>query len=354
MWLIPGPVELSDAARLAQAKLMVGHRSGGFREIFTDCKDKLKKIYKTEQNVFILTSSGTGAVECGLLNLVDRGDKVLAIDNGDFGKRAGEQAKLYSDKVEVISIPYGKGAHVEEVRAKIDEFKPDVVAVVHNDTSTAIENPVRAICAYAYESGAMTFVDSVSGLGGSELNFDAWKIDVCASAGQKCIGAPAGIAFVAASTRALEKAKKIPKKSIYFSFEKFAKSADKGETPNTPTISGFYALQVALGEVLAEGLDARIARHKAASVFVQKSLEWLGFELFAEDGYRSSTVTAFKCDKAEELRKVLSGDYGFNIAGGQADLKGKIARISNMANITQKDLASLMEALGAAKKKAGC
>ncbi len=353
MWFIPGPVELSEAARLAQARMIIGHRSQGFRDIYKDCAAKLKKVYKTEQNAFILTCSGTGAIECGVLNIVDRGDKVLAIDNGDFGRRLGDQAKLYTDKVEVMAIPYGKGAHLEEVKAKIDGFKPDVVAVVHNDTSTSVENPVRGICAYAHEAGAMTFVDSVSGLAGADLSFDAWKIDVCASAAQKCIGGPAGIGFVAASARAMEKAKKIPAKSTYFSLPKFAKSAEKGETPNTPNISGIFAIQAALDEVIKEGLDARVQRHKDLSNFVQKSLEGMGFELFTEAGYRSSTVTGFKSDKSEEIRKVLSSEYGFNIAGGQADLKGKIARIGNMANATKKDLAPLMEALEAAKKKVG-
>ncbi|MFQ5406509.1 MAG: pyridoxal-phosphate-dependent aminotransferase family protein, partial [Candidatus Micrarchaeia archaeon] len=314
--------------------------------------EKLKQIYKTNQNVFILTSSGTGAVECGLLNVVDRDDKVLVVENGDFGSRLFKQASLYSDNVEVLKFEYGKGAVPEQVKAEIDKFKPDVFAIVHNDTSTALENKVRDVSSYASDAGALIFVDSVSGLAGTQMDFDGWKIDVCASGAQKCIGGPAGLSFVAASDKALEKARRIPQKSHYFNFGKFAKNVEKSQTPNTPAVYSFYSLQVALSEVLAEGLDARIARHKQLSGFVQKSLENLGFELFTEEGYRSQTVTAFKHDKIEDIRKALSVDCGFFIAGGQADLKGKIGRVANMANITQEDLQVLMEALEACKKKA--
>ena len=351
-WFIPGPVELSARVCEAGGRQIIGHRSEEFKTLFADSVSKAKQIFLTQKTVFVLSNSGTGALDAVFQNLFKAEDKVLTLENGDFGKRWGDACKIYSKNAVHAKLDWTKGIHVEDAKALIDQHSPNWIVVVHNETSTGGKNPVKEIAAYAKAHNCGVIVDSVSGLAGDELRFDDWGIDACVTSGQKCIGAPAGLSLVALSDFACETYRAMPARSYFFDFKRFEKSAAKNETPATPAIPGFFQLNAALSEVIDEGVEARWRRHHAMAEFTRKNVEDLGYKLFMEEGYQSETVTAFSSSKVPETRKAVKA-AGFVIARGMGDYQEKIMRIAHMANITTQGLSDLFDALAKAKKTVG-
>ena len=351
-WYIPGPVELSPRVMQAGGRQIIGHRSEEFKTLFADSVSKAQQIFLTKQPIFLMSCSGTGAIDACLQNLISPTDKVLAFENGDFGRRWGEACKIYSPNTIHHKTDWTKGIHADAAKALIEEHSPNWVVLVHNDTSVAGMNPVKEIAAAAKAAGAGIIVDSVSGLAGEELRFDDWELDACVSSGQKCIGAPSGLSLVALSANAMEVVRKNPPRSWYFDFKKYEKSAAKNETPSTPALPGFFQLNAALSEVVEEGVEARWRRHHALAEFTRKNVEDLGYSLFMEEGYQSETVTAFNSAKVPETRKALKA-AGFVVARGMGDYQEKIMRIAHMANITTQGLSELFDALAKAKKTVG-
>ncbi|MBI3588019.1 alanine--glyoxylate aminotransferase family protein [Candidatus Micrarchaeota archaeon] len=344
---IPGPVEVEASVLAAQEHRMENHRGKAFKEVLACLHGNLQGIFQTKQRVFLLSSSGTGANEAALANIIGPDDRVLCVSNGEFGQRLCEQSKLYSQNVEVLDFGWGAGAHADKVAERIDSFKPDIVTVVQNDTSTGVQNPVKEISFAAKAAGALVVVDSVSSLGGADLRFDEWGIGACASAAQKCIGGTPGLSFLAVSDEAWEKIaarKSIP--TFYFNLPRYERFwTTVAETPFTPAISPAFALDVALQELHAEGLESSFARHAKAADSVRKVVAELGYELFAEEGYRSNTLTAFWAEGAQAKKQALL-QAGFEIGAGFKDYKDKLLRIGHMGRFDELRLQELLEALG--------
>jgi aspartate aminotransferase-like enzyme len=216
--------------------------------------------------------------------------------------------------------------------------------MVHNDTSTGVQNPVKQVCTLAGEAGALTFVDSVSGLGGAELEFDSWGVDVCAGASQKCIGGTPGVSFVAVSERALKKIQArslIP--SIYFDLRKYEQFGQTNhQTPYTPAESIYNGLDVSLQDYLVKGRAFHWARHKRAANMVRKALVKKGFGLFAQKGFESSTLTTFVTQDAPALKQTLL-QKGFEIGVGMGEYRQTVGRIGHMGSFSMPLLRRLLE-----------
>ncbi|MFA5246525.1 MAG: alanine--glyoxylate aminotransferase family protein [Candidatus Micrarchaeia archaeon] len=344
---IPGPVALSESVNAALSKPVISHRSDAFRKVYSNCREGMKKAFCTKQEMLLFSVPGTGAIDAGLAGTIQDSDRVLAFDNGDFGRRICENAKLYAKEgqFKAVKVENGRGLHIEKVKEEIDNFKPTYIAAVHNDTASTVLNPVKDIAKAADDAGAFLFVDTVSGLGSAPLEFDEWKIGACASSAQKCIAGPAGMSFLALSAAGTERANKLAKpRSYYFDLRNYIKYAAKNEHPNTPSLAGFYGLEQAVLELDAEGLAPRIARHERLAKLVSERLAKMDAPFFVEEGYRSKSVTGIRTDNSAALRQKLKED-GFLLSGGMGDYKDKVLRVAHMANMTPEGLSKMLDSL---------
>ncbi|MBI5036879.1 alanine--glyoxylate aminotransferase family protein [Candidatus Micrarchaeota archaeon] len=344
MLFTPGPVELTQNVLESQKKPMISHRSAGFREIFRECTDGMKKVFGTGGYVFTITGSGSTANEAAVANCA-AGTKTLCLVNGEFGERLFEACKIYSPHAESMVLEDGKGFSLERVKEEIDSKKPELVAMVQNETALGVENKVRDIAVYAKKHGAHVLVDSVSALAGTEMRMDEWGVDFCTSASQKCLGCSPGLAFVALSEEAMswvEKKQNLP--TFCHDFKRYRKFYEKNETPFTPAVSVFYALQVALGELHADGLEKRLADHRKAAAKTRAAIEECGFSVFAEKGFESSTITGFLTDRCKEIKNAMA-EEDVHIAGGAGHWKGRMLRISNMGRMESQNIGLCLDAL---------
>lgn len=344
---VPGPVDVAPEVAQAQTKPMLPHRSAEFEALFHACEQRARKLFRTRYRVFLLAASGTAFQEACVRNLVT--GKMLVVVNGGFGKRWAEVGLANGKDVDVLEIPWGKAAKPEQVAEALRKTRYDILAVVHNETSTGVENPIREIAAAAREVQPEIFicVDSVSGLGGAPLEMDAWGLDVVFTSSQKALALPPGLALAGVSDRALERAKEVPNRGWYLDFLLLEQHRLKDSTPATPPMALIYALDVQLDRIFQEGLENRWERHAHMARMVQEWAMAHGFELFAEEGYRSRTVTTIRntrgWDIAEVNRFLL--ERGMRIATGYGAVKKETFRIAHMGEIQPRDLEHLFEAL---------
>ncbi len=346
---VPGPVDVAPEVAQAQAKPMLPHRSPEFEALFHSCEQRARRLFRTQHRVFLLAATGTAFQEACVRNLVT--GKILVVVNGAFGKRWAEVARTNGKDTDVLEVPWGKAARPEQVADMLRRNRYDVLAVVHNETSTGVENPLKDIAAAAREVQPDIFicVDSVSGLGGTPLEMDAWGLDVVFTSSQKCLALPPGLALAAVTDRALGRAKEVPYRGWYLDFVRLEKHRLKDSTPATPAISLLYALDVQLDRIFTEGLENRWARHAHMAQMVQTWAREHGFDLFAEEGYRSRTVTTIVNTREWDIPALNAFllERGMRIANGYGPLKHKTFRIAHMGETQPQNLEALFEALEA-------
>jgi predicted phosphoserine aminotransferase len=340
---IPGPTDVHPDVLAAQNQPMIGHRSQDFEELFARLQPKLRQVFFTHSRVYVSTSSGTGLQEAAIRNCVAR--KVLCCVNGSFSERWYDVAVANGKEVARLDAEWGRAimpAAIETALAK-DDF--DAVAIVHNETSTGVASPIKEIAAMLHERypDVTLMVDAVSSLGGDKLDFNSWGLDVLFTSSQKCLAVPPGLSFAAVSDRALAKAQTIPKRGLYFDFVDLEKYLIKNQTPSTPAISLMWALDAALDRILAEGLDARFDRHARVADRVRA---WATeqFDLFAEEGYRSQTVTCVTNTRSVDVKSlsIFLQSRGMQISDGYGRLKGSTFRIAHMGEIRMSDVDELL------------
>ena len=349
--MIPGPASPDHRVLLAMSRRVINHRGPEFKRLLEEIQEKLKYVFQTKNPVVILTSSGTGGMEFAVGNVVGDGDVVLIPSMGFFCDRFARIVESYGGRVSWIPVEWGfpvKPDMVEEAFKKESNVK--AILLVHNETSTGVlVKDLPEISRIAHEHGALVIVDAISSLGGVDLPVDRWGIDACVTGSQKCIAAPPGLALVSVSERFVEEAKRKKTRSLYFDLEAYLDYMERGQTPYTPSVPLFYALDEALKMIVEEGLEARIRRHKKCSEAFYRAVEALGLEVYPrEPEYRSVTVIAIKVPKgieAEELRKVMSEKYGVVIGGGHGRLKGLIVRIGCMGNVSAYEVLATVNAL---------
>jgi len=343
---IPGPTDVHPAVLAAQAKPMIGHRGADFTSLFARLQPKLRQVFLTQSRVYISTSSGTGLQEAAIRNGVAR--KVLSCINGAFSERWYEVAIANSKEAARLDVEWGKAIKPDMVNAALAAGGFDALTVVHNETSTGVVSPVQDIAALMHERypDVMILVDAVSSLGGDRLDFDEWGLDVLLTSSQKCLAVPPGLSFAAVSDRALEKARNVPNRGLYFDFVELEEYLLKNQTPSTPAISLMWALDAALDRILAEGLEARLERHTQMADRVRA---WAAaeFDLFAEEGYRSQTVTCIKNTRGLDVKALNAHlrSKGMQISDGYGRLKGSTFRIAHMGEIGMADVEAVLAAI---------
>lgn len=339
---IPGPTDVAPEILSAQAQPMIGHRSQAFAELFGRIQPRLRQVFATQQRVFVTASSGSGLQEAAVRNCVAR--RLLVAVNGAFAARWFEVAVANGLAADRIDVPWGQGITPEVVQSALSRSDYDALAVVHNESSTGVENPVAAIAAAArsVRPEILVLVDTVSSAGGVLIETDAWGLDVVLTSSQKCFALPPGLAFAAVSDRALERAAAIPHRGWYFDFLLLQKYLERNMTPATPALSLLFALDAQLDRMLDEGLEERFARH---TQMARLSQEWGAerFGLLAQEGYRSKTVTAFVNSRSLDIPALNSylSRHGMTIANGYGELKGKTFRVGHMGETRLADLEAL-------------
>lgn len=340
--LTPGPTPLPPEVCEALARPIIHHRTPQFQAILKEATEGLKYVFQTKNDVFILASSGTGAMEAAAINLLSSGDTALVVQGGKFGERWTEICKSYGINTEIIDVEWGKAVSPAQISSKLHAPDSKIKAVFTTlcETSTGVVNDIEAIGKIIKDTEAVLVVDAISGLGAIDLKSDDWFCDVVVSGSQKGLMLPPGLGFISLSPKAWKLVEASKSAKYYFSLKAAKKALDKTDTPFTPAITLIIALNEALKMLKEDGLEKVFARHKKMADACRAAVKALGLELFAPSA-SSDVVTAVKVPQGidgEKLVKTMRDTYGVTIAGGQAELKGKVFRIAHMGYIEEFDI----------------
>ncbi len=356
---IPGPTPVPAAVLAELARPMINHRGPEFAAILRRVTARLQYVFQTTAPVLTFPSSGTGGQECALVNLFSPGEHVVAITIGHFGNRFAQIAERYGLQVSRIAFPWGEAADTAIVEARLHELAPyRGVLLTHNETSTGVTNDLQTLAALIRRQNpdALIVVDAVSSLGCIPLEMDAWEIDVAFTASQKGLLCPPGLMMLAAGPRAWESNIQARLPRFYFDWARARASLERGQHTVTPPVSLFYALDLALEMMLAEGLEAIFVRHRRLGDYVRKHVRAIGLHLFANPTSASNTVTAVCVPKgidARELLITLRERDQVVLAGGQEQLSGKMFRIGHMGSCEVRDLFTALNCLQVRLKEFG-
>ncbi len=353
----PGPTPIPQDILNTLSSPMIDHRGPFFRDIYDRVSANLKQLFETQNDVLMLTSSGSGGLEAAVVNTLSPGEPVLAVEIGAFGVRLGRMAETFGADVRWQRVEWGQAATPESVAEALDA-NPDVTSVLitHNETSTGVTNPIGEIAQVVKQRDKLLIVDAVSSLGSLPCPVDDWGIDVVVTGSQKGWMVPPGLAMVSLSPRAWEAVEKSTMPKFYFDLKQARDYAARSQTPWTPAIPIFYALDASLTQLLDGGLQAIHASHQAAGDRIRSGVKALGLSLFPEDeAYASNTVTAIKCPDGiavADIRKAAA-DMGVVLAGGQARLSDSIFRIGHLGYMPDEELDEALDVLGKALEQVG-
>ena len=355
---IPGPTPCPDNVLQAMSKQMINHRGKEFGELMTRVTARLKELFQTKGDVFILTSSGTGGMEASIVNTMSPGDKVLSLSNGVFGDRFATIAERFGANVTRAKFDWGKAVD-PDAADKALKADPGIKAVLvtHNETSTGVTSDLQAIASVVRKYDKLLLVDAISSLGCIDLQVDNWGCDVVVTGSQKGWMVPPGLAFVSVSQRAWQAHKTAKMPRFYWDFTSAGDFLQKKQTPWTPAVSIFYALDVALAMMLEERLPNIFARHARLGQKTREGMKSLGLTLYAADEkYASNTVTAVNAPTGidgKKIQEVMRDEHGIVISGGQSTLAGKIFRIGHLGFCTDADIEEVIRELRQALPKVG-
>jgi len=337
--MLPGPTNVPERVMRAMFTHIINHRSPDFVELYTEVIEKTQQVFQTKNDVVALSSSGTGAVEASVVNLVKKGDKIIIPVNGEFSSRLAQMIEWQGANVVKLETQPGTNATFDQIKEAFDNNK-DVKAfyVVHNETSTGTQvKYLDKIPELTSRNDCFYVVDSVSILGGVELPVDKWNIDVCMTGAQKALAAPPGISPISVSPRAKKYMIENPPPTMYFNLARYFKYYEESKhTPFTPALPLLYAYREALRIILEEGMDARIRRHKICSDALYSGLSAIGLTPFAKEEDRSITIIALNYLEGLEdntFRNTLANKFRVLVAGGFGNLKGKVFRVGCMGEV---------------------
>ena len=355
---IPGPTPCPEDVLEASGRQMINHRSPEFRDILFRTTDHLQQLFTTTNDLFILTASGTGAMEAAVVNTLSPGDKVIAVSIGVFGDRFVQIAKAYGADVQVLTAEHGKAIDPGEVRKALQANSAiKAVLITHNETSTGVTNDVEAVAGIVKgEFNKLLLVDAISSIGSIACPVDAWDLDVVVSGSQKGWMAPPGLAMVSFSQRAWEAYAQAKMPRFYFDLEAAKRYLERGQNPWTPAVSVFYAMDVALGKMLDEGLESILERHADMARMTRNGIKELGLALFADEAVASNTVTAIHGPEGVdvgELLNLLRTEYDVVLAAGQGSMLGKVFRIGHLGYCSKEDIQVCLDALKSALPRVG-
>ncbi len=353
----PGPTMLPPEVLLKMAEPIMHHREPEFEKVMGEIRKGLKYLFQTKNEVMVFTSSGTGAMEGAVSNILAKGNKALVVRGGKFGERWGEICKAYGIEFVPIDVEWGKAVRPEQIRHALAE-DPSIRAVYTQatETSTGVKHPIREIAGIVGKyPDTVLVVDAITGIGVFDLPMDAWNLDVVISGSQKALMLPPGLSFAALSEKAWTFVERSNLPKYYFDFKRELKSTQKNQSSYTPAVSLFVGLREALRMIQEEGLEALFRRHKKLAEATWAAVKALGLGLFAPEA-PSEAVTAVKVPEGIDgmkLQKLFFEQFGITVAEGQDRAKGKIIRIAHLGYYDRLDMIMVISALEMLLKQMG-
>lgn len=343
----PGPTPVSEETSLAMAQPIIHHRTEPFEKVVAEVREGLKWLFQTKNEVLILASSGTGAMEGAVVNTLSKGDKVIVVDGGKFGERWWKICKAYGVEADVIQVTWGQAVDLKEIKSRLDKGGYKAVFVQASESSTGTYHPIQEIAELAKSKGdCLCVVDAISALGAVNLPMDAWGIDVLITGSQKALGLPPGLAMVALSDKAWKATETSNLPKFYFDFKRELKNVQINTTAFTPAISLIIGLAQVLREFRKEGLENLFARHARLAEATRQAMKALGLELYSSSPVNS--LTAVKTPEgidAQKVFKILQTKHNMTIAGGQDAAKGKIFRLAHLGYYDDLDVVTVVAAV---------
>jgi len=346
--MTPGPTPAPPEVLAAISQPVIHHRGPDYKKLYAECLARLREVFRTAQEVLLFGASGTGAMESAVANLCSPGDLVLVVSAGYFGERFAKLARAYGAEVDHLRYAWGEIPSPEDVAARLNERSASAVFLTHSETSTGVVLDLQPLAAAAREAGALSVVDAISSLGAVPLETDAWGIDVVAAGAQKALMTPPGLAMASASEAAWEKSATASSPRFYFDWEITRKGQSNLDAPVTPPVSLVAGLNVALGLILDQGLDAAFDRHTRLGRACREGVKAMGLELFSPDDDSSAVVTAVRAPEridSDELVLLLRDRHGVTLAPGQGELKGRIFRIGHIGYYDVFDITTALAAV---------
>jgi len=343
-FFLPGPTEVRDEIMAAMIQPMIPHRGSQFEMLFERCQQGLRPLFMTDRPVYINSSSATGMMEAAIRGAPP--GRILCLVNGAFSERFALIASMCGREVDRYEVSWGQVHLIPQLEERLSMRKYVEITVVHSETSTGALNDVRSISDCAHRHKVLCLIDSVSGLGGAELRFDEWKLDYVLTGSQKALALPPGLSFAVASASFVDQAANTPGRGVYFDVVELDAYARRNQTPSTPALTLFYALEAQLKSIAAEGLEARWARHKAMAARTQ---EWLA-KISDETGRKlaniaplvsqSPTISAIRLpsDLTAETFTGAVAKRGIVVGNGYGKLKSSTFRIGHMGDHTVQTL----------------
>lgn len=353
----PGPTMLPPEVQLKMAEPIMHHREPEFEKIFSEIREGLKYLFQTKNEVLIFTSSGTGAMEGAVANILAKGDKALVIRGGKFGERWAEICKAYGIEFVPIDVEWGRAVEPEWVQEALNS-DPSIRAVYTqaSETSTGVKHPIKEIAEIVKKyDDKLIVVDAITGIGVFNIPMDEWGLDVVISGSQKALMLPPGLSFVALSDKAWKFVERSDLPKYYFDFKKELKSIKKNQSSYTPAISLFIGLRETLNMIRKEGLEKVFERHERLAHATREAIKALGLKLYAPDS-PSNAVTAVKIPEGidgERLKDLFFERFGITVAEGQDRAKGKIIRIAHLGYYDKLDMIMVISALEMLLKEMG-
>jgi serine---pyruvate transaminase len=345
--LTPGPTQVPEKALLSLAQQVRHHRTDEFRALMAEVLQGLKYVFQTQNDVLVLTSSGTGAMEAAVASVVPRGGKAIVLESGKFSERWRLLCEAFGIEVVRYEVPWGEAFEADEV-ARLLRQHPDAAAVYAtlSESSTGVGHDIEAIGRVVAGTKALLVVDAISGAGVMECRTDAWGIDLLVVGSQKALMGPPGLAFLAVSSKAWRQIEAIPRQAFYFDLMAYRKSLAAPDTPYTPAISLVWALAESLRAIRALGIDQTWARGRMLAEATRTGVQALGMELVAKRPADGLSAVYFPAGlDGKTFLKRLEARFGVKLAGGQGPLKGRIFRIAHMGMLDELDILSVLAAI---------
>ncbi len=354
---IPGPTPLPPEVIKALQQPMINHRGVAFVGLQNRIIAGLQQVFGTSNDIFILPASGTGGLEAALVNVLSPGDHVLACVAGAFGERFAQIATAFGAQVERLMFPQGTAIDPDHLAARLRAVpETRVVLLTHSETSTGILHPIQTLAKAVHEnSDALVLVDAVSSLGAAPISTDAWGLDVVVTGSQKALMCPPGAAILSVNERAWHAYENARAPRFYWDWKQWKKWMVQGQTPVTPPVNIYFALDAALGLIQAEGLPNVYARHERLAQLTRERSSAMGMELFPDPRFASPTVTALRPPagvEASALIRRARDEFGVEFAGGQGELKGKLLRVGHLGYVHEPEIRQALDVLAQVLKLA--
>ena len=349
--MIPGPTPVPEKVLEALGRHPIGHRSKDFQNLVQKTTENLKWLHQTKNDVITITGSGTAAMEAGIINTLNKGDKVICGNNGKFGQRWVKVAKEFGLEVITIDAEWGNPLNPNDFQEILEnDHKKEIKAVIltHSETSTGVINDLETISFHIRNhKTALSIVDCVTSLGACNVPVDQWELDVVASGSQKGYMIPPGLSFVSMSEKAWLASENSNLPKFYLNLKSYRKSLESNSNPYTPAVNLIFALDESLKMMKNEGLENIFKRHNKHKLAISSAIKSLNLQLFAHEKYLSPSITAVQLDNidAENFRKKIKDKFDILLAGGQDHLKGKIFRVGHLGYVNDRDIISVVSAI---------